>query len=872
MSETSPKILAYTAMQAAVLIAAGLFGNYFKFPIFLNIDFIFGSIFAMLILQFFGRGIGIPAAAVIAGYTYVLWYHPYAIIIMTAEVATVGWLMTRRRMGMVLADTIYWLVLGMPLVYLFYHITMHIPFNSTSIVMVKQAVNGITNTLAARLIFTGFAVRSRSTLISYKEIIYNLLAFFVLCPALITLAIGSRTDFTEVDHRVRNALIQDSQLVGQYLETWVSNRASSINHLARMAATNSPEQMQPYLEFAKKSDDNFLRIGLLDKDATTTAFFPLFDELGQKNIGKNFSDRPFVPTLKQTIKPMLSEVIMARIGVPKPMTTMLSPVVVRGEYNGYVTGILGMDQIMHFLKKSTEEKSSLYTLIDKNGNVIMTNRADQQVMTQIARGSGTLVQLDSRISQWVPVVPPHSSIMERWKQSSYVVETAIGSLAEWKLVLEQPIAPFQKVLYENYAGKLTLLFLILIVSMGLAEFLSRKSIATLEMLRLMTQHLSGRLAKSNSKEIAWPQTGILETNHLITNFQEMADSLADQFHELRQTQEALNRAYTEVEMQVCTRTAELDATNSALTAEIAERKQAEDSLRQLTETLEQRVQERTRELKKLHAQMAVQEKMASVGQLAAGIAHELNNPLNFVTLNFVTLSEYFEDIAEVLQAYRKLATAINKQNPSMPEIKVVSEKEHSLNLDFIVDDIPTLFSECRRGFERITRIIQSMRDFSHMDRTGDFRPFNINDCIEDTLVIARNEYKYVADVTTDMEDLPAIRCLPEQLNQVFLNLIVNSAQAIKVMNRSEMGRISLRTWQDETSVCCDIADNGPGIPADIRTRIFEPFFTTKPPGRGTGLGLSICYDIIVEKHQGALTVHCPESGGTVFSIRISKGL
>ena len=161
-----------------------------------------------------------------------------------------------------------------------------------------------------------------------------------------------------------------------------------------------------------------------------------------------------------------------------------------------------------------------------------------------------------------------------------------------------------------------------------------------------------------------------------------------------------------------------------------------------------------------------------------------------------------------------------------------------------------------------------MLDFSHVDSTGDFTSFNINDGIEDTLVIARNEYKYVADVTTDLGDLPDIRCMPEQINQVFLNLIVNCAHAIETQNRSDNGRIAIRTWQDETDVYCEIADDGPGIPADIQARIFEPFFTTKPPGRGTGLGLSICYDIIVEKHNGTLEVHCPESGGTVFSIRI----
>ncbi|MEI6259111.1 MAG: CHASE domain-containing protein [Deltaproteobacteria bacterium] len=302
--------------------------------------------------------------------------------------------------------------------------------------------------------------------------------------------------------------------------------------------------------------------------------------------------------------------------------------------------------------------------------------------------------------------------------------------------------------------------------------------------------------------------------------------------------------------------------------DITDRKRAEDGLRHANEKLEQRVQERSRELEKINAQMVIQEKMASVGQLAAGIAHELNNPLNFVSLNFATLAEYFEDIVEMFQVYRKLAATMQKMNPYLPESEAILSKEADLQVDFILNDTPALFMESRRGFDRITRIIQSMLDFSRVDRTGEFTAFNINAGIEDTLVIARNEYKYIADVTTDLGNLQEIRCMPEQLNQVFLNLIINSAQAIEKQNRPGKGRITIRTWHNETYINCEIADDGPGIPANIQTRIFEPFFTTKPPGQGTGLGLSICYDIIVEKHKGTMAVHCPESGGTVFSIRI----
>ena len=548
----------YRVALLFALIVAGLLGNYFKFQIFLNIDFLFGSIFAFLALQFFGLGRGFLAAAIIASSTYFLWNHPYAIIIMTAEVACVGWLMLRSRIGLVLAVTLYWLIIGMPLVYLFYHGVMHVPLSNTYIVMSKQAVNGIANALVARLIFTGFALLSRSALISYHEIIYNLLAFFVLCPALIILAVASRTDYLETDRNIRNSLIRDSGRLSLRLGTWVLNRKSAILNLAEMAASRSPQQMQPYLEQAKKSDINFLRVGLVDAKATITAYYPLLDELGKKNIGKNFADRPYIPILKQTLKPMLSEVVMGRIGNPKPIVSMLSPVVFRGAYGGYIIGVLDLQQLKEHLDKSADENVLLYTLLDKNNSVIMTNRPAQKVMTPFVRDKGTINRLDNRISQWLPVLPENISIMERWRKSVYVTESPIGDLAEWKLILEQPVAPFQKLLYDNYTGKLTMLFLILLVALALAELLSRKIVATLGKLRTLTHELPGRLAK-DCTEITWPESGIKETHHLINNFREMADSLTEKFHEIQHINESLERRVEE-------RTAELRQAKSAAEA------------------------------------------------------------------------------------------------------------------------------------------------------------------------------------------------------------------------------------------------------------------------------------------------------------------
>ncbi|CAK0778117.1 histidine kinase [Gammaproteobacteria bacterium] len=563
------------------LIAVGLAGNYYKYPIFLNIDFLFGSIFAMLVLQFFGFARGLVAAILIAGVTYLIWWHPYAVLIMTAEMGVVGWLYHRRKVGLVMADTLYWLLVGMPLVYLFYHSVMAVPHVNTTIVMTKQAVNGITNALLARLIFTGFVLASRSALIPYRDLISNLLAFFALCPALILLVVASRNDFSETDNHIRTALLQDSQRMTHYLGRWMQNRLPAIVNLAEMAGTESPSKMQSRLEQAHAADVNFLRIGLLDRGATTVAFSPLIDELGQSNLGKNFADRPFIPSLQRTLKPMLSEVVMGRMGTPKPMVVLLAPVVIQGEYGGYISGILSLSQIRDALEKSTESDTLRYTLLDKNGHIILTNRPEQRVMTPLTRGEGNLNRLDESISQWVPVLPPNVPISERWKASFYVAETPVGHLAEWKLILEQPVAPFQKILYTRYTDALALLFLILLATLTLAEFLSRKIVATSEQLSDLTHALPATLETKD--QLDWPETTLLEPNRLIQNFREMAVTLAAQFQ-----------------------------TN-----------------RQLNATLEQRVEERTLALEKSMEEL--RRSNADLEQFAYAASHDMRQPLRMVT-------------------------------------------------------------------------------------------------------------------------------------------------------------------------------------------------------------------------------------------------
>ncbi len=811
-----------------VMIAAGLAGNYFNFLLFMNINVLFGSIFSMLALQCLGFVPGILAAGVISGYTYVLWNNPYGIIIVMAEAATVGWLMSRHRTKMVVTDMLYWLLIGIPLVYFFFHIVMHMSLAITAVLAIKVTVNGIANVLIARLIYTGFSLRSRSLRlrVSLSETIYNMLAFFVLCPALIMLAVGSRSDFAKTDAYIRSILVQDSRNIEQYLKTWINKREIAVANLAAMAASISPQQTQPYLELIAKSDPDFLRIGLLNKDATVTAYYPLSDELGQQNIGKNFAGRPFISKLKQALKPMLSEVVMGKVGIPRPMVTMLAPVVIDGAYGGYVSGILSLEQIRAYLDTILHYNHTLYTLIDRNRNVIMTNRTDQKVMARFERGSGTVHPLDAQINQWEPLLPANTSATERSAKSLYVTEITLGDTAAWKMILEQPVAPFQQKLYNTYTGKLSLMFLILIAALLLSEWLSRQLLATLEKLSIMTRDLPSRLLM-DGKDTVWFESGILEVNRLIHNFRQMADTLTGQFHDLRQTQNALKQAYSDVEMQVRDRTSELKAVNTALMTEITERKRAEEALwekqrllEELNQSLEERIEKAVKELRQKDQVLIQQSRMAAMGEMIGNIAHQWRQPLNSLSLV----------IANIQDAYRF----------------------NDLNAEYM--DQAT--ADCYRLIQKMSTTISDFFNFFRPNKK--ISAFSARKQVQEAIFLVQASFTH-HNIAIHLETAhdAELMGLPNEYSQVLLNLLSNARDAI-LAHKNGGGSVDIRIENTGDTGCVMVRDSGGGISEDILEKIFDPYFTTRP--QGSGIGLYMSKMIIEGNMNGRITAHNIDDG------------
>lgn len=281
--------------------------------------------------------------------------------------------------------------------------------------------------------------------------------------------------------------------------------------------------------------------------------------------------------------------------------------------------------------------------------------------------------------------------------------------------------------------------------------------------------------------------------------------------------------------------------------------------------MEALVQERSEKLLEAQRQVLQGEKLASVGRLAAGIAHEINTPIQFVGDNLQALSEFLEDLRAVVTAYRTATERAIQENQLAGLEEQIKSAEQAYDLDFILEDAPKAVAQAMEGVQRVAQIVRAMKDFSHI-KGGSSSGVDINRCLESTLTVAKNEYKYHADVQTEFGDLPLVECYPGELNQVFLNLLINGVHAIQ--DTGQRGLITISTRLDGDHVEVAFRDTGQGIPESVQSRIFEPFFTTKEVGKGTGQGLFISRQVVVGKHGGSLTFETESGQGTTFHIRI----
>lgn len=272
----------------------------------------------------------------------------------------------------------------------------------------------------------------------------------------------------------------------------------------------------------------------------------------------------------------------------------------------------------------------------------------------------------------------------------------------------------------------------------------------------------------------------------------------------------------------------------------------------------------------LEKQLNQAQKLESIGQLAAGIAHEINTPTQYVIDNTSFLESSFTGIAPVIRQCQALI-ACNDGELKTSELEQLQALIEQADVDFLLEEIPMALSQSLEGLHRISTIVKAMKSFSHPSK-GEMQLTSLAEAIDTTITVARNEWRYIAELTTHFdENIPKINCVRDELNQVFLNIIVNAAHAIeeKAKTRdSYKGEIKISTYQNDKFVIIEICDNGAGMTEEVQARIFDPFYTTKDVGKGTGQGLSLAYSVIVERHQGKIDVNSILGEGSTFIISL----
>ncbi|MBD2182208.1 PAS domain S-box protein [Aerosakkonema funiforme] len=563
-----------------ILIAAGYLGNYFSLSMFFGVDFLFGSIPVLLVVRLFGVGWGTLAAILASWHTVVLWNHPYAAIILICEAIFIGFSLHRYSKNMLFLDGIYWLLIGMPLVWIFYAGALQVDTMQTLLIALKQSVNGIFNALVASLILTNLpiqkwiAIPQAKNTISFQQTLLNLFVAFVFFPSLTLMVLNGHRVIKDIETGINTQIISTNQEVVAYLESWYQRRVDTLEELAKVAAesgTDISDRLQQSTALIKRISPAFDNLYVTDAGGTIIAAYPVKNELGRSMLGLNIAKKHGFEKVKKYLKALITD---GHIHIHGEHEICLNvPVIVNKKFGGVVNATVDMRDISERMKSHISSQNLQTYLIDNKGRIIANSKSEGGVIDRLK--SGEIRQKDNGIYQWLPPkenLPP----IVRWKNSFYRQETPVGENLPWKLVVEVAAAPYILNLQNIYINNLAIMLIIAGLAFLSAMLVSRRLVSPLSNLAAETANLPDKIMQG--ERIYWLNNSVTEIEALVDNFKIMEMALHEKFQEINNAKETL-------EQRVKERTDKLVKANKKLRNEIWERKRSEKSLREKEEEL-----------------------------------------------------------------------------------------------------------------------------------------------------------------------------------------------------------------------------------------------------------------------------------------------
>lgn len=865
-----------SSLVLAVLLLAGYAGNYFNLPLFFGVDFLFGSIAVLMVVWLYGIGWGVLAAMIAGSHTFLLWGHPYAGMILIGEALFVGW-WRRKYPNLLLLDGFYWIFIGMPLVWLFYSIPLGVPSQTVLLVMLKQGINGIFNALIASLLLSHSPIQTWAArpkvakTLSLQQTLFNLLVAFVLFPALTLLVLNSRSAMSNMEKTIQANLETVSTDLVVEVRFWHQQNLNALKQLAEVAIRSdikSSIKLQESTELLQRTFSTFDRLFVVNREGQALSFAGIGSAIASySELEKTITESTGLRESDLTQPSITSQVLLIDDHHASPRLVQIVPIIHNHRFVGSVVSEIDLSHIDQLLKSFITFREMEITLLDRQERVITSTRLDMPTLSQFKqRQGGEIRPLNDKVYQWLPL--GEMPIMMRWKKSFYVQKTSAGEKLPFEIIVAVPTQPHFIYLENLYIKSLFILLLIAALALAMANVISRWLAQPLLQLAEVTTDLPDKLL--DQKAIHWPNSWITEMNTLVSNSQFMAGLLEQKFQEI-------NTAKEQLEQRVQERTRELSTTNQELEIEVAERQRVAEALQEseaLLRTQAKDLELALYELQHTQAQLVQNEKMSSLGQLVAGVAHEINNPINFIYGNLIHAQDYTQDLLRLVELYQQYCPN------SLP---IMQEEIEAIDLEFLKDDLPKLMDSMQVGAKRIHEIVQSLRSFSRLDE-AEVKAVDIHEGIDSTLMILKNRLKATfkspcIEVIKNYEQLPLVECYPGQLNQVFMNILVNAIDSLeeqfKYKAEEKEPSLGIFPWikictrrVKKDRIAIHISDNGLGITKEQLLKLFDPFFTTKPIGKGTGLGLSISYQIIVEKHRGKLYCVAEPKLGAEFIIEI----